>query len=454
MLELHASLVQQPPMLIILMAVLPIAVLQAQIRNNTKPQQAKQMRDAALTSSLAFYEQAVQQSQQLQAVLQTVLASQMGDTQEPAAAAADDDTAAADPTATAEPVAAAGEDTAAAETAAAAAAEPAAASNNGIAPAATTDTAADDLQQIMDAASVDGTAAAGPAAANNDGIMPAASAGRAATQPQPSMEEAFSLLQAAELKYLSHAQSLQAECSEVHQLLTKLQSHLNSLSAKCQLTQDLEGDVRACSAVLQAQLRRSRTAAVVLAPVHQQQHTELLARQQHARALQQLQSNACKQVLDVKQVKLRIEKVQDEVEALEYVLKKATKKDPAKVPSLQSKLAAARQELAGLQEQLRATQQLLANGQLQAWYPELQQQLSELLLNEYGPAAAAGAIGGLAAEQLVMGQAGVGRLPCTADYRSVQVLHRTADRSVSRMAMSGSCSSWNMFCTLLGSLLR
>lgn len=53
------------------------------------------------------------------------------------------------------------------------------------------------------------------------------------------------------------------------------------------------------------------------------------------------------------------------------------------------------------------------------------------MLSEYGPAAAAGAIGGLAAAQLVMGQAGAGRLPCKDDYRTLRVLHRTPDKTVS-----------------------
>lgn len=75
-------------------------------------------------------------------------------------------------------------------------------------------------------------------------------------------------------------------------------------------------------------------------------------------------------------------------------------------------------------------QQLLTDGQLQAWYPDLQQQLRELLLDEYGPAAAAGAIGGLAAAQLVLGQAGGGQLPCRDDYRNLSVLHRTAGKTV------------------------
>jgi chromosome segregation ATPase len=365
---MHAAVARQPHPADKFMTVLPIAVLQAQMRSHANPRHAQQTRDAALTSRLAAYAQAVQQSQQLQTALQTVLAFHMSDTQAAAAAAA------------------AGDDKAAAK----------------------------------------------PAAASNNEVLLAASEGTATAEPQQSLQAALSTLQAAEAEYLYHARSLQAECREVQQLLTTLQSRISSLSAKCQWTRKLAGDVRACSAALHAQLRHSRTAAVALAPVHQQQHTELLGQQQHARALQQLQDNTLKKIPEFQQLKLRIEKVQDDIDYLEYALKKASKRDPAKVPSLQSKLAAAEQQLAALQDQLTATQQLLGDGHLQAWYPELQQQLSELLLGEYGPAAAAGAIGGLAAAQLVMGQAGGGRLPCMADYRSVQVLHRTADRLVSK----------------------
>jgi hypothetical protein len=352
---------------IILFCVYLQAMMRTSSSSSSNVEATQQTRDPALSGSLAKYEQAVHQSQQLQAALQLVLASGSVVQQQEQAAGNDTQAAAAAPS---------------------------------------------------------------PSAACNGSSMPGIATSGSTTQQQQSIQAAFTLLQAAELEYANNAKALQAECSEVQQLLRTLHSQLCSLSARSQQTQKLAGDVPACSAALQAQLMRCRARAAAAAPMHQQQHTELLARQQHARALQQLRAGASKQLTEVGQVKLCLEKVQDYVEDLEYALKKAAKKDSEKVPGLQLKLSTAEQELARLQGQLAATQQLLSDGQLQMWYPELQQQLSELLLNEYGPAAAAGAIGSLAAAQLVIGQAGAGRLPCRADYRSLQVLHRTADKTV------------------------
>lgn len=131
------------------------------------------------------------------------------------------------------------------------------------------------------------------------------------------------------------------------------------------------GDVQQHSAALQVQLAAARAAAAASAPLQLQQHTELLAKQQHAQALKQLAVSAGAQVSGIKVTKLQIEAVQDEIEDLEYALKKARKNDRTKVPGLETKLAAAEQRLAALQQQLTATQQHLEDGQLQAWYPDV-----------------------------------------------------------------------------------
>lgn len=267
----------------------------------------QQTRDAALASSLATYKQAVQQSEQLQAALQLMLASSSEDQQQQLLQAAGASTQAEAPSA-------------------AWAALP-----------------------VLAAAMCNGSSAAGGTRNSTPAGAPAAPG----TLQQQSIQAAFGLLQAAEAEYVSHVQSLQADCNEVQQLLAALHSRLRSLTANSQWAQKLAGDVCGCSAALQEQLAACHDEAAAAAPLHQQQHVELLAKQQRARALQQLRIGAGQQLVEVRQVKLCLEKVQDEIEDLEYALKKAAKKHPAKVPVLQQKLAAAQQELAALQAKLK-----------------------------------------------------------------------------------------------------
>lgn len=242
-----------------------------------------------------------------------------------------------------------------------------------------------------------------------------------------SLQDQLQRLEAAEAAYDSTAAEVVDEVVAALTLLSSLKPHLKRLSKLVPRLHPMLSSVGAASSDLQAALAAASAGSKAELELHKQQHAELQAQLQKVQSLQQLAADTKRHIAAAPLLTQQYDKAADDLDVLELEMKRAKRWDQLRMPVLQRQAEAVKEKLQNSRRQLAALKQHLHTPGLQRWYPELRKQLAGLVSGGSGVAAAAAAIGGMPAAQLVV--AG-NRVPALSDFTTIRVMQCTPARRV------------------------
>jgi hypothetical protein len=163
-----------------------------------------------------------------------------------------------------------------------------------------------------------------------------------------------------------------------------------------------------------------------------EQHAEIQAKQQQLESLQKLQQRARGEIGSAQPLKLQLKEAQVQLLKARYAVTEAEVFESVEeLSKLQGRVVAAEGVVAGIKQQLLRVREQLEDERLREWFWELHGELEGLVTGNAGPVAAAVAVGGRKAGELLLLARGGKGMSKLRDFEKEQDISTMPDKAVS-----------------------